>query len=381
MSKPSANRLLGEIISIDSTEPLLDFGDDGVYLKSGNLISDSNYTDPFMEEFENPFLVVPYTEEITTDTNINDLGTAIKPIAGGKFARSTDLGVTWVETAAVDSVINVRPSFAENGVWVATGKTVSNIRGILRSVDDGLTWVFTPNISAASSAEWSHWQYLGNGVFIAYSPQGIAIRSTDYGVTWLNHTSAYGSRYSSFKANIRTLGSSPNGQAVIAVYESGVMYTRDYGLTWTMLSYSNCLYASVTTDNNGSWLVTAYNYVASGTSTNTGYWTTDGFLTTKSSVGVPFGVGNSDSGFDSITKNIFYFYYNSIYKMDFDSTPFKTGKLLTNSTNMLQGSFNSTIYHKDFIYFPSGKMVRKPKTVGIPTVTTDSLGTKYVRIK
>lgn len=168
--------------------------------------------------------IKPYHIAASKDTNTVLAGT----ITG--LYRSADSGATWTEI--VGPTIDGHPRgilYHDTGlVWWACG----GYAGLLKSIDDGLTWVGVPFSVGAYVAEiiGAH----GNTLVIAYGGSGLAV-SHDAGVTW--DTKNVANSY-----NIHSIDTDGLGNWVISTeatsYELATpqlyaYYSVDDGVTWT----------------------------------------------------------------------------------------------------------------------------------------------------
>lgn len=100
-----------------------------------------------------------------------------------KIARSVDYGINWVNSCNVTGGETYVLSLEHLGDGVVLAGTWPNAK-VLRSTDNGSTWA---DLGAIIPGEHSAWdfEYLGDGVVLAGTqPNAKLARSDDYGLTW-----------------------------------------------------------------------------------------------------------------------------------------------------------------------------------------------------
>lgn len=148
----------------------------------------------------------------------------------GHIWRSTNGGTTWADlgliisdpiTHAAEAVIAI--GYLGNGIALA-GNNGSDTREIYRSTDYGATWVpitVSPIIYGINRI-----LNIGNGIALigSTSTSGSIYRTTDYGLTWINVLTGY---------NITELSYAGYGVIYAGINSNGILYSNNYGLTWT----------------------------------------------------------------------------------------------------------------------------------------------------
>jgi len=233
------------------------------------------------------------------------------PNGNGSIWTSSNYGVTWTRNTA--NSINTTSDWqavalSSSGQYGLGCALITGGNGsIWRSINYGVTW--TRNTSAQTNLDWQGVALSSSGQYALACPgrdtftagvvnSGRIWRSTDYGLTWAQNTSANTS------SNWQSVALSSSGQYALACASSqnsggSIWYSSNYGVTWTKNTSANTLsdWLSVALSSSGQYALASAGPTNNGSiwySSNYGVtWTKNTSAQTNSTWG---GVALSSSG-------------------------------------------------------------------------------------
>lgn len=181
--------------------------------------------------------------------------------------RSTDYGQTWNSISLTSlgysySDLPKKCEYTDNGIFI-----VSIEDEIIRSTDYGQTWVKVGKLSSGYDIE--SLVYIGSGITLAGLDNGHIFRSVNYGQTWTD----LGQQTISSSSSITSLEKLSNSIAIASTEDIGnsILYSDDYGVTWSQKSTSSSSSYIKNISNVGNGLVFAITYADSKILKSTNY--------------------------------------------------------------------------------------------------------------
>lgn len=154
--------------------------------------------------------------------------------------RSTDRGQTWANVNLPASTSG-RIETDNAGTWMVAGPATS----VFRSTDDGQTW----QTITVPSGVWGKPKYCGANVWLigasSASTGQTLLRSTNNGASFVHND--YGVAAS--VVSIET-----NGKGLVLLQSSSLRKSTDYGATWSNGPTISGHFVSMHTDKNGTWI-------------------------------------------------------------------------------------------------------------------------------
>ncbi|HPN37545.1 MAG TPA: YCF48-related protein [Melioribacteraceae bacterium] len=198
--------------------------------------------------------------------NWSDLNNCVVVGASGKFLKTTDGGNTWLSgtvtgsTAALYDVVKV-----DNNTYYATGTT-----GIFAKSTDGGNTFFKATTIASTTFYAINFKDLSNGVALGSS--GVAFKTTDAGVNW--------SLVDTYTSEVIRTCYLVNNILLGGAYRSTLIKSTDFGLTWVNLANSSRDIYGINIENGTDNIVVAADRGEVNYSTNIGItWEKTNFTT------------------------------------------------------------------------------------------------------
>jgi len=198
-------------------------------------------------------------------------------LSGGGYgmSKSTDNGATWIrvaDTSVFGENSPVSMFLTKNGTVLTYVDGLSDsTRGIFRSTDGGLSWIYCPNSPKDSITDKKQivaYSQLNNGTIFGFTYRGGLYKSTDDGVNWekifpyyyldIYFVSYGGGLLASDNLGLFLGGASNTGYG-------GLIWSPDYGQTWQifMPEWKGYMIGSIVQLDSNRILINAdgYNYI------------------------------------------------------------------------------------------------------------------------
>jgi photosystem II stability/assembly factor-like uncharacterized protein len=162
---------------------------------------------------------------------------------GGVIVRSVDEGATWIAVTNTGTKRDLSDVIAvTGGVLVADGDGGT----ILRSVDGGVTWL--PAHRTGTATDLGQATTEPNGTLLV-NGDGTVVRSVDGGLNWS------AARKTGTSTQFQTLIAEPHG-ALVALCDQGiVVHSTDDGLTWSVVLSRHAVLQGIALTQKGALVV------------------------------------------------------------------------------------------------------------------------------